>query len=69
MSHDLVIGAHARKLWHYATLFGMQVRAFVDGNRQASGSAQIFPVCHVLRQVVMVGAAAFCRRDRQRSCG
>lgn len=46
MSVGLVIigsGAHARKVWRYAELLGLEVRAFVDENPAATSPATEIP--------------------------
>lgn len=49
MSAGIVIigaGAHARKLWLYAKLTGLKVRAFVDENPSATSPAPEIPCLH-----------------------
>ena len=62
MSHGLVIfgaGAHARKLWHYATTLGLQVSAFMDDNPQAVSPCPNIPCVSVLEASVFGGGQHF----------
>ena len=74
MNNGLVIigaGAHARKLWHYATTLGITITAIIDDNPQAISPCPSIPCllmqnAHVLesgqRYVVAIGNAAVRRR-------
>lgn len=74
MNNGLVIvgaGAHARKIWHYATSLGLQVMAFVDDNLRAISPSPSIPCLSVQaasrfgdgqRFVVGIGNAAVRRR-------